>query len=101
MFSMSLKKDAGPNSVEFFQGRRVDIFNYDVEDEVEVLEAFEPCVDEMVCSNRVEVVNIGPKRVEELGGVGGRYWGDRASLAKGIIIQWHIIQALQPYATTG
>ena len=45
---------------------------------MEVLEAFEPCVDEVVCSNRVEVVNIGPKRVEELGGVGGRYWGDLA-----------------------
>ena len=75
---MSFEKDAGPNSVEFFQGGRVDLFINDVEDEVEVLEAFEPCVDEVVCSDRVEVVNIRLMGVEKLGGVGGRDLRDRA-----------------------
>ena len=74
-------------ALQMFLEMGIDPFNDNVEKEVERLKSFKPCMDEVVCSNRVKVVNICVERVEEPGGVVG---GDRWDWAR-IIDKFHDI----------
>ena len=44
-------------ALQMFLEMGIDPFNDNVEKEVEMLKSFKPCMDEVVCSNTIEVIH--------------------------------------------
>ena len=81
VFAVTFPQDARPDSIELLEGGKVDLVNDDIEEEVEVLQALEPSINEVGGSDGEVVINISFQGVEQLSGVLGGDGGNFAAMS--------------------